>query len=168
MTLYKDLTIDDKWKFFHAKGFLLNFLGQHMVKGCISMRTCITCNRQHHSSIHQQQNPKSSRRFSSTQQLASDTPENSVNLQQRRLENSLLLFVPVKNRNKASILTHGFLDIGGNDSYLLHLTSDTPQFDESLEKEEFFMDGFHDSKQISKHDRLNWTFIRWVTSVGNF
>ena len=45
-------------------------------------------------------------------------------------------------------LRHAFLENGSNDNYLLQSVSDSLQLDESLEKEEFLIDGFHDSKQI--------------------
>ena len=47
-----------------------------------------------------------------------------------------------------NINTYAFPDNGSNDSYLLQSTSDSLQLDESLETEEFFIDGFHDSKQF--------------------
>ena len=120
-----------------------------MVKDCTSKRKSVTCNRQYHSSIHQQQNPNSARNFSSPQQIASYRPYNSVNQQQKRFANSILLYVPDTFRNKHKYIdTYAFLDNGNNDSYLLQPTSDSLQLAESLETEEFFIDGFHDSKQI--------------------
>ena len=120
-----------------------------MVKDCISKRKCITCNRQHHSSIHQQQNPNSTRNLSSPQQLSSKRPHNSVNRQRKRFAHSLLLYVPITIRNKHKYSnTSGFLDNGSNENYLPQSISGSLQLYESLEAEEFFVNGFQDSKQI--------------------
>ena len=122
-----------------------------MVKDCTSKRKCITCNRQNHSSVNQQQNPNSTWNLSSPQKLSSNRPHNSVNRQKKRFAHSLLLYVPVTIRNKHNYInTYGFLDNGSNDDYLLQSISGSLRLSESLETEEFFIDGFHDSKQIKE------------------
>ena len=146
---YKDLIIDDKRKLIHGKNCCLKCLGLHLVRDCILSENASLATDNIITAFNNNKT-RTALAISSQQQLVSDRPHKLVNRQQKRFANSLLLHVPVTTRKKHKFTnTYTFLDNGSNDSYLLQSISNSLQLDESLETEEFFIDGFHNSKQIT-------------------
>ena len=99
-----------------------------------SKRTCATCNRLHHSSLHDEKptTSSSSQKLSFPSSQHSSRTHNSLNRQQQRFTNSLLLYLPVTliTGNKY-ISTNNFLGNGSNDSYLTKSTIDYLQIEQS-------------------------------------
>ena len=99
-----------------------------------SKRTCATCNRLHHSSLHDEKptTSSSSQKLSFPSSQHSSRTHNSLNRQQQRFTNSLLLYLAFTliTGNKY-ISTNNFLGNGSNDSYLVKSTIDYLQVEQS-------------------------------------
>ena len=172
-SIYKNANLQQKRQMVLDNKLCLNCLGHHLKNDCKSQHNCRSCNRKHHTTLHDEnilQTPRQHSEQSNDNSRNSKSTTKSFANSKKPLQNTqfagnqsstsppppditnvgaLLMVVPVTLENENTFIsTYAFLDSGSTCSYLLSNVASNLQCKITGPAVKLDIGGFHESKSL--------------------
>ena len=151
---YQQASIEDKHKMVSDKKICRNCLGNHFAKNCTSKHKCHKCQRDHHTSLHDDARQNRQTQFARTQTPASTTladrdTETTIQKKTTKIHSALLETLPVTlHYNNRYLTVYALLDSGSTNTYINEETIQRLHLAPTTRNERLSIGGFNATRPL--------------------